>query len=37
MYAADKFIALVKASGLIIEKQIDNIGLGHSLLVCKKA
>lgn len=37
MYAADKFIALVEASGLAIEKRIDNIGLGHSLLVCCKA
>lgn len=37
MYAADKFIALVEASGLRIEKRIDNIGLGHSLLVCTKA
>ena len=37
MYAADKFIALVEASGLTIEKRIDNIGLGHSLLVCTKA
>lgn len=37
MYAADKFTALVEASGLTIEKQIDDIGLGHSLLVCRKA
>lgn len=37
MYAADKLIALVEASGLAIEKRIDNIGLGHSLLVCSKA
>ncbi len=37
MYAADKFIALVESSGLKIEQQIDNIGLGHSLLVCSKA
>lgn len=37
MYAADKFIALVEKSGLKIEQQINNIGLGHSLLVCSKA
>lgn len=37
MYAADKFITLVESSGLKIEQQIDNIGLGHSLLVCRKA
>ena len=37
MYAADKFKALVTASGLKIEQQIDNIGLGHSLLLCIKA
>jgi len=37
MYAADKFIALVNKSGLKIEQRIDNIGLGHSLLVCSKA
>jgi len=36
MYAADKFIALVEGSGLKIEQRIDNIGLGHSLLVCSK-
>ena len=36
MYAADKFIALVESSGLNIEKRVDNIGLGHSLLVCSK-
>ena len=37
MYGEDKFKVLVKASGLIIEKQIDDIGLGHTLLICKKA
>jgi hypothetical protein len=37
MYAADKFLALVEASGLSIEQRIDDIGLGHSLLVCSKA
>jgi len=37
MYAADKFTDLVKDSGLIIEQRIDEIGLGHSLLVCRKA
>ncbi|MCW8832656.1 MAG: class I SAM-dependent methyltransferase [Colwellia sp.] len=37
MYAADKFTALVEKSGLKIEQQIDDIGLGHSLLVCSKA
>jgi len=36
MYAADKFIALVEGSGLKIEQRIDDIGLGHSLLVCSK-
>lgn len=36
MYAADKFIALIEESGLVIEQRIDNIGLGHSLLVCSK-
>lgn len=36
MYGADKFIAVVEASGLTIEKRIDNIGLGHTLLVCSK-
>lgn len=36
MYAADKFIALVENSGLTIEQQINDIGLGHSLLVCRK-
>ena len=36
MYAADEFLALVEQSGLEIENQIDGIGLGHTLLVCKK-
>lgn len=36
MYAADKFIALVEKSGLTIEQQINDIGLGHSLLICRK-
>jgi len=37
MYSAGKFTALVEESGLVIEQQVDDIGLGHSLLVCRKA
>ena len=36
MYAVDKFLNLIESSGLIIEQRIDDIGLGHSLLICKK-
>ncbi len=36
MYAADKFIEIVERSGLVIESQKDDIGLGHSLFVCRK-
>jgi len=37
MYSADKFIGLVEDSGLVIEERCDDIGLCHSLLICKNS
>ncbi|MFP1892895.1 methyltransferase [Lonsdalea quercina] len=36
-YAAKRFIPLLAQAGLDVEQQVDNIGVGHTLLVCKKA
>jgi hypothetical protein len=36
MYSAQIFRSFVESSGLYIEQQIDRIGLGHSLLICRK-
>lgn len=36
-YSAEKFRSYVEQAGLKIEVQKDNIGLGHSLLICSKA
>lgn len=36
-YSAENFRKYVEMAGLKIDQQIDNIGLGHSLLVCSKA
>lgn len=37
MYASDPFAELIHKSGLVIEEEIDDIGLGHTLIRCKKA
>ncbi|MGV3708147.1 MAG: methyltransferase [Gemmatimonas sp.] len=37
MYGAELFVQLVERAGLRIEKEIDNIGLCQTLLVCRKA
>lgn len=37
MYRSDTFLACVAAAGLIVEEQIDGLGISHSLLVCRKA
>jgi len=35
MYESPDMIELIKQAGLTINKQIDNIGLGHTILVCQ--
>lgn len=35
-YAARHFLPLVMEAGFEIEKQIDGLGIGHTLLICKK-
>lgn len=35
-YSADRFLALLTEAGLVVERQIDRIGIGHTLLICKK-
>ncbi|PWC20034.1 SAM-dependent methyltransferase [Brenneria roseae subsp. roseae] len=35
-YAARRFLPLLSKAGFIVEQQIDNIGIGHTLLICKK-
>jgi hypothetical protein len=37
MYGAELFVQLVERAGLRIEKEIDNIGLCQTLLVCRRA
>jgi len=37
MYKHDVFVDLVNKAGLIIEESHDNIGVCHTLLICKKA
>ena len=36
MYHSEDLIKVIKKSGLQVERIYDNIGLGHSILVCKK-
>lgn len=36
-YSAENFRSYIEQAGLKIETQQDNIGLGHSLLICSKA
>nr|WP_252120378.1 class I SAM-dependent methyltransferase [Symbiopectobacterium purcellii] len=35
-YSADRFLALLEEAGFVVEHQIDRIGIGHTLLICKK-
>lgn len=35
-YAAERFLALLDEAGFIVERQVDHIGIGHTLLICKK-
>ncbi|WNO09278.1 class I SAM-dependent methyltransferase [Teredinibacter sp. KSP-S5-2] len=37
MYESDVFKNIVQRAGLTIDKSIDHIGKGHSLVVCRKA
>ncbi|OSN09614.1 methyltransferase [Lonsdalea britannica] len=36
-YAAERFLPLLTLAGLEVEQQVDHIGVGHTLLVCKKS
>lgn len=36
-YSAERFLPLLAEAGLVVEQQIDGLGVGHSLLVCKKS
>jgi ubiquinone/menaquinone biosynthesis C-methylase UbiE len=35
-YSVDKFYRYLEAAGFQVEQRIDNLGVGHTLLVCKK-
>jgi hypothetical protein len=35
MYHSEDLVRLVDAAGLQVEQIHDNLGLGHSILVCK--
>lgn len=35
-YSADRFLALLEEAGFVVEHQIDRIGIGYTLLICKK-
>ncbi|AUG98802.1 SAM-dependent methyltransferase [Prodigiosinella confusarubida] len=35
-YAARRFLPLLTEAGFVVEKQVDGLGIGHSLLICKK-
>jgi acyl-coenzyme A synthetase/AMP-(fatty) acid ligase len=37
MYRSDTFLACVREAGLEIEQQHDNLGVSHTLLVCRRA
>lgn len=34
-YSAAKFYAFLEAAGFRVEKRLDNLGIGHTLLVCR--
>ena len=36
MYGAQPMLELIERSGLVVEEQIDEIGLGHTLIKCRK-
>ena len=35
-YRAENFLRCLTLAGFTVEQQIDNIGIGHTLLICKK-
>jgi hypothetical protein len=37
MYHSEVFLRCIKESGFVVEERIDDIGLSHTLLKCKKA
>jgi hypothetical protein len=36
-YGADQFIRLIRRAGLEIDSQVEGLGVGHTLLICRKA
>jgi len=36
MYHSDDMLRLIKSAGLVIDRDIDNVGAGHTVLRCKK-
>jgi len=37
MYRSDTFLACIAAAGLVVERQHDELGVSHTLLVCRRA
>jgi hypothetical protein len=37
MYHSDDMRKLIEKSGMVIEKEFENIGVSHTLFKCKKA
>lgn len=35
-YSVTDFLGYLQKADLELEKQIDNLGIGHTLLICKK-
>lgn len=36
-YYSDVFLKCIEKAGFVVEKQINGLGIGHSLLICRKA
>ena len=36
MYHSDDLLGLIKKSGLVLHKMIENVGVSHTLMICKK-
>lgn len=36
-YRKDEFLRFIEDAGLKLEKSVDDLGTGHSLLICRKA
>lgn len=35
-YRANRFLDYIRQAGFVLEKQIDDLGIGHTLLICRK-